>query len=190
MDRRQAPFRAAAVQLSPVLMDRDGTTEKVVRAIERCGREGVRLAVLPETVIPSYPYFALLQPPIAIGEALARLYDQAVDVPGPVTEAVGAAARQAGTVVVLGVNERDGGSLYNTQLLFDAEGPCGSAVTDSQRTPTGRSWDAAARSCPPSRSGWSGAGATGAAFAPGTPPSVASGHSSAGSTTCPWHATR
>jgi aliphatic nitrilase len=45
-----------------------------------------------------------------------------VDVPGPVTEAVGAAAKRSGTVVVLGVNEREGGSLYNTQLIFDADG--------------------------------------------------------------------
>ena len=53
---------------------------------------------------------------------MTRLHDQAVDVPGPVTEKVGGAARRAGTVVVLGVNERDGGSLYNTQLVFDADG--------------------------------------------------------------------
>ncbi len=45
-----------------------------------------------------------------------------MDVPGPVTAAVGAAAAKSGTVVVLGVNERDGGSLYNTQLVFDAYG--------------------------------------------------------------------
>ena len=37
-------------------------------------------------------------------------------------DAIGAAARAAGMVVSIGVNERDGGSLYNTQLLFDADG--------------------------------------------------------------------
>jgi aliphatic nitrilase len=115
-------FRAAAVQLSPVLFDRDGTTSKVIEAIEKCGREGIRLAVFPETIIPNYPYFAMVRPPVAIGADIARLYEQAVEVPGPVTEAVGAAAGRAGTVVVLGVNERDGGSLYNTQLIFDADG--------------------------------------------------------------------
>jgi aliphatic nitrilase len=114
--------RAAAVQLSPVLFDRDETTHKVVRAIERCGGEDVRLAVFPETVIPSYPWFAMVHPPALIGELLARHHEQSVDVPGPVTDAVGAAARSAQTVVVLGVNERDGGSLYNTQLVFDADG--------------------------------------------------------------------
>jgi len=45
-----------------------------------------------------------------------------VSVPSPATEAIGEACRQAGVVVSIGVNERDGGTLYNTQLLFDADG--------------------------------------------------------------------
>lgn len=118
----QAEIRVAAVQLSPALLDREATTDKVVEAIERCGREQVRLAVFPETVIPTYPYFAMVTPPAAIAEPMARLYDQAVEVPGSVTERIGAAAARAGTVVVVGVNEREGGSLYNTQLIFDADG--------------------------------------------------------------------
>jgi aliphatic nitrilase len=122
MTGSRAKLRVAAVQLSPMLLDREGTTDKVVETIERCGREQVQLAVFPETIIPAYPYFALVTPPAAIGELMSRLCDQAVDVPGPVTEKVGGAAGRAGTVVVLGVNERDGGSLYNTQLIFDADG--------------------------------------------------------------------
>jgi nitrilase len=122
MTASQAKLRVAAVQLSPTLFDRDATTDKVVEAIERCGRDQVQLAVFPETVIPTYPYFAMVTPPAAIGEPMARLYDQAVEVPGTVTEKVGNAAERAGTVVVLGVNEREGGSLYNTQLIFDADG--------------------------------------------------------------------
>jgi aliphatic nitrilase len=43
-------------------------------------------------------------------------------VPSAQTEAVAVAARKHGAVVVLGVNERDHGSLYNTQLVFDADG--------------------------------------------------------------------
>ncbi len=122
MDELKTSIRVAAIQLSPVLFDRDGTTDKVVKAIERCGREKIRLAVFPETIIPNYPYFAMINPPITIFELSKKLYDQSVDVPGPVTEAIALAAGKAGTVVVLGVNERDGGSLYNTQLIFDADG--------------------------------------------------------------------
>ncbi|MCD6297905.1 MAG: aliphatic nitrilase [Deltaproteobacteria bacterium] len=122
MNKEEKAFKVAAFQLSPVLFDRDSTTEKVIRNIEKCGEEGIRLAVFPETFIPNYPYFAWLNPPAVISELQGKLYDQAVDVPGPVTEAVGKAAKGSGTVVVLGVNEREGGSIYNTQLVFDSDG--------------------------------------------------------------------
>jgi len=52
MDYKDKSFRVAAIQMSPVLMNRDGTTEKVIKTIEKCGQEGIRLAVFPETIIP------------------------------------------------------------------------------------------------------------------------------------------
>jgi nitrilase len=122
MSGKERRFKVAAVQLSPVLFDRDATTEKVLKAVEECGREGVQLAVFPETIIPNYPYFAWLNPPAVIADLHERLYEEAVDVPGPVTEALSKAAEAFGMVLVVGVNERDGGSLYNTQLIFDADG--------------------------------------------------------------------
>ena len=92
--------------MSPVVFYRDDTLEKVVRIIDRCGREGIGLAVFPEAVIPNYPYFAWVQSPAKIAELHGRLFEQAVDVPGPVTEALGACIKKAGTVLVLGINER------------------------------------------------------------------------------------
>lgn len=114
--------RAAAVQISPVLFSRDGTTEKVLDAIAKAATEGVQLIVFPETLIPYYPYFSFIQPPVLMGKEHMRLYEEAVTVPSAVTDAVSRAARASEMVVVLGVNERDQGSLYNTQLIFDAEG--------------------------------------------------------------------
>ena len=116
--------RAAAVQLSPVLYSREGTVEKVVRTIHELGRQDVRFATFPETVVPYYPYFSFVQPAFEIltsGEQL-RLLDQAVTVPSPATHEIATACAEAGVVVSIGVNERDGGTLYNTQLLFDADG--------------------------------------------------------------------
>jgi aliphatic nitrilase len=72
--------------------------------------------------VPWYPYFSFVHPPAATGAEHTRLYDEAVAVPGPVTEAMANAARKFGVVIVLGVNERDHGSLYNAQLIFDASG--------------------------------------------------------------------
>jgi nitrilase len=115
-------FRAAAVQLSPVLFSREGTTEKVCRAIDEAAARGASLVVFPETVVPYYPYFSFILPPASMGKAHLELYEQAVVVPGPTVDAVSEAARRRGVVVALGVNERDHGTLYNTQLLFDADG--------------------------------------------------------------------
>jgi len=114
--------RAAAVQLSPVLCSCDGTTDKVLDAIATAANQGVDLIVFPETFIPYYPYFSFVQPPVLMGKAHLQLYAEAVRVPGPVVDAIARAARAHGMVVVVGVTERDGGSLYNAQLIFDADG--------------------------------------------------------------------
>ena len=116
--------KAAAVQMSPVLYSRDGTVDKVVRRIRELGQQGVQFATFPETVVPYYPYFAFIQAPyqiIAGGEHL-KLLDQAVTVPSPAIDAISDACKEAAVVVSIGVNERDSGTLYNTQLLFDADG--------------------------------------------------------------------
>jgi len=114
--------KAAAVQLSPVLGSREGTIAKVVAAIAEAARQGAELLVFPETVVPYYPYFSFITPAVAMGPAHLRLYEEAVTVPSAATETVASAAREHGVVVVLGVNERDHGTLYNTQLVFDADG--------------------------------------------------------------------
>ena len=114
--------RAAAIQIAPDLESADGTLGKVCEAIRQAAAQGAELVVFPETFVPYYPYFSFVRPPYAQGPEHLLLYERAVVVPGPVTDAVAAAARSHGVVVVLGVNERDHGSLYNTQLIFDANG--------------------------------------------------------------------
>ena len=114
--------KAAAVQLSPDFDSADGTTNRVCDAIDEAATKGVALTVFPETFVPYYPYFSFVKPPVLQGPDHLRLYERAVVVPGPATEAVAERARARGMVVVLGVNERDHGSLYNAQLVFDADG--------------------------------------------------------------------
>ena len=116
--------KAAAVQMSPVLYSREGTVDKVVRQIKDLGRQGVQFATFPETVVPYYPYFSFVQSAYQIigGREHLKLLDQAMAVPSPTTNAIGEACKEAGVVVSIGVNERDGGTLYNAQLLFDADG--------------------------------------------------------------------
>ncbi len=114
--------RAAAVQISPVLYSREGSVERAVAKIDELACRSVQFATFPETFIPYYPYFSFVQRPFEMSAEQLKLMEQAVTVPSAATEAIAAAARRAGMVVSIGVNERDGGSLFNTQLLFDADG--------------------------------------------------------------------
>jgi nitrilase len=114
--------RAAAIQCSPVLYSREGTIAKVCQLIDELGKQGVELAVFAETLVPYYPYFSFVQPPFAMGKEHLKLLDESVVVPSEDTQKIGSAAAAAGMVVAIGVNERDGGTIYNAQLLFDADG--------------------------------------------------------------------
>ncbi|MGE8201249.1 MAG: nitrilase-related carbon-nitrogen hydrolase, partial [Variovorax sp.] len=126
--------RAAAIQIAPDLDRPDGTLDRVCSAIDEAASKGAQLAVFPETFVPYYPYFSFVLPPVLQGAPHLRLAERAVVVPGPVTQAVAERARHHGMVVVLGVNERDHGSLYNTQLVFDADGTL--ALKRRKITPT------------------------------------------------------
>lgn len=116
--------KAAAVQISPVLYSREGTVEKVVRKIRQLGERGVQFATFPETIIPYYPYFCFVQSAfdIKMGKEHQHLIDEALVIPSAETNAIAQAAKDANMVVSIGANERDGRTLYNTQLLFDADG--------------------------------------------------------------------
>lgn len=119
---KKPTVRAAAAQIAPDLVWREKTLTRVLEAIGDAAGKGAELIVFPETFVPWYPYFSFVLPPVLSGKEHLRLYEQAVTVPGDATNTVAAAAREHGIVVALGVNERDHGSLYNTQLLFDADG--------------------------------------------------------------------
>jgi len=115
-------IKAAAIQIAPDLSSGTGTVDRVCAAMARAAAQGVKLAVFPETFIPYYPYFSFVSPPVASGKEHLRLYENAVEIPGPITQQLADAAARHEMVLVVGVNERDGDSLYNAQLLFDADG--------------------------------------------------------------------
>lgn len=73
--------------------------------------------------MPGYPDWVWRLPAWSDGDWYRRLHDQAVDIPGPATDALGAAANESGVWVAVGVNERvDSGTLYNTLVYIDADG--------------------------------------------------------------------
>jgi aliphatic nitrilase len=117
-----ATIRAAAVQIAPDLTSAEGTVDRVCRAVADAAARGVEIAVFPETFVPYYPYFSFVEAPVAAGKEHLRLYENAVEVPGWVPDVLSQQARKHSMVLVVGVNEREHGSLYNTQLIFDADG--------------------------------------------------------------------
>jgi aliphatic nitrilase len=115
-------IKVAAAQIRPVLFSLEGSVQRVLAAMAEAAVQGVELIVFPETFLPYYPYFSFVEPAVLMGRSHLALYEQAVTVPGPAIDLIAAAARQHGLHVLLGINERDGGSLYNTQLLIDSGG--------------------------------------------------------------------
>lgn len=113
---------AAAVQAAPVFLNRDATIEKVGRLTKEAAANGAGLVAFPETFVPTYPDWVWRTTPWSDTEWYERLYDQSVDVPGPATGALGAIAADSGSYLSIGVNERDGGTLYNTNLYFAPDG--------------------------------------------------------------------
>lgn len=120
----------AVVQASPVILDRGAATDRVCHLIREAAAAGARLVLFPEALIPGYPrglsFGTVVGSRSSAGrDAFARYFDECVDVPGPETKAIGAAARQADCHVAIGVVEREQrrtGTLYCTLLYFGADG--------------------------------------------------------------------
>jgi nitrilase len=122
-----AVVRVAVVQAAPVAFDREGTLEKVRALTAEGAGEGARLIVFPEAFVSGYPrgldFGARVGSRTPEGRELFRRYwASGVDVPGPATEDLGSAASEAGAYLVIGVIEREGGTLYCTVLFFDRSG--------------------------------------------------------------------
>jgi nitrilase len=112
----------AAVQGTPVFLDRDATIQKVGTLTKEAAGQGAKLVAFPEGFVPTYPDWVWRTTPWADGEWYARWVDQCVDVPGPACDALSAVARENDVYLAIPVNERDGGTVYNTILYFAPDG--------------------------------------------------------------------
>ncbi len=86
--------RVAAVQAAPVFLDREASVAKACRLIAEAGSAGANLAVFGETWLPGYPIWLDVAPGAGLWNhqpakaIFTRLVANAVEVPGPVTEAL------------------------------------------------------------------------------------------------------
>ena len=123
------PFLVAAVQVSPIFLDRDATIERACDMISEAAAGGARLVVFPEAFVPGYPMWVWH---IADGrtQELRGLYaeflDQSVSIRSDAVDRLCQAARDAKTCVAIGVNERNaeasGTSLYNSIIFIGHDG--------------------------------------------------------------------
>jgi nitrilase len=131
MLENQPIVKVAAVQAAPVLFNREASIEKVCRLAGDAGDKGAQVILFPEAFVPAYPRGLSFGTVVGSRSPQGRqtwqaYWENAVEVPGPATEALGAAARQAKAYLMVGVIERDSqfsrGTLYCTLLYFGPDG--------------------------------------------------------------------
>jgi len=126
MDSGSNNFTAAAVQMAPVFLNKDETIGKIISLIEEASSKGAELIVFPEAAIPCYPYWpkdlGSIEGRKQVLDAYTELYKNSVEIPSKDTDKLARAVKKAGSYVIIGVNERDGGTLYNTILYFGKKG--------------------------------------------------------------------
>ena len=116
-------YKAAVVQATPVFLNKDGSVEKTCKLIEEAGGNGARLIVFPETFIPTYPYWIrdlLDREPCY--EVFVQYFHNSITVPGKEAEKLAESAKKAGAWVVVGISEKEGGTLYNSNLFISDKG--------------------------------------------------------------------
>lgn len=122
-------YTVAVAQVAPAFLDLAASLRRAEEAVAEAARSGARLVAFAETWLPGYPSWADVGIPwegAAAKAAFARLHRNAVEVPGPATDALCRAARRHRVHVVIGVTERDArfsrGTLYNSLLFISDSG--------------------------------------------------------------------
>jgi nitrilase len=123
----ETKFTAAVVQAAPIAFDREATLDKAERLVVEAAATGARLVVFPEAFVSCYPrglnFGAVVGSRTPEGrDDYRRYWESSVDVPGPAVDRLAAMAGEHRVHLVMGVIERDGGTLYCTVLFFDSRG--------------------------------------------------------------------
>jgi nitrilase len=117
----------AALQLGSQAAGTAATLDRILSYADSIRKAGVQLVVMPEALLGGYPKGADFGARVGFRtpegrEAFLNYWREAIDVPGPETEALAELARSTGSALVVGVIERDTTTLYCTALYFSARG--------------------------------------------------------------------
>ncbi|BAQ09568.1 nitrilase [Bacillus sp. OxB-1] len=115
-------YRVAAVQASPVLLDLDATIDKTCRLVDEAAANGAKVIAFPEAFIPGYPWWIWLGNADYGMKYYIQLYKNSVEIPSLAVQKLSSAAKRNKVYFCVSVTEKDGGSLYLTQLWFDPNG--------------------------------------------------------------------
>ena len=114
----------AALQIGASPEGKDATLERILAFETEISASGAALVVMPEALLGGYPKGEIFGTRLGYRlpegrDAYARYYQNAIDVPGPETDALAALSQRTGASLVIGVIERAGSTLYCTALYFD-----------------------------------------------------------------------
>ncbi|MFV0435779.1 MAG: carbon-nitrogen hydrolase family protein [Desulfopila sp.] len=121
--KTEPTYTVAAVQAAPVYLDLQKSTEKACVLIREAAENGARLIAFPEAFLPGYPWWIFHGDPFNYGmKYWIDFYKNSVEIPGNTIMMLSNAARDNDIYVSISVTEKEGGSLYLSQLWFDNEG--------------------------------------------------------------------
>src|SRR4051812_39821906 len=120
-------YQVAVVQAAPVAFDLRRSLQKAHSLAAEAAGKSARLVLFPEAFLSAYPrgldFGAVIGSRSDEGrEDFRRYWESSVDVPGPAVDQLGRMARELSIYLVIGVVERDGGTLYCTVLYFAPDG--------------------------------------------------------------------
>jgi len=112
-------LKIALLQIDSTQKDIEGNLKKIISRIEGAAADGANLMISCELGLSAF--------------LLSRdeYVDIAQTIPGPATEAVGAAAKKANAYVIFGLPEKEGSDIYNSLAIM---GPKGNLVTKYRKS--------------------------------------------------------
>lgn len=130
----------AALQIGSSPSGKAETLARILAFEDKILSSGASVVVMPEALLGGYPKGEIFGTRLGYRlpegrDAFANYFENAIDVPGPETQALAALSTRTGASLVVGVIERGGNTLYCTALFFDPA--AGLAAKHRKLMPTG-----------------------------------------------------